>query len=141
MLVSSAIGNGASVKSVDLASLERVGALAAAAAPPPFPFPIDRALAAEGESVFAAECRGCHAPDGARMGQVIPIDEIGTDRHRLDTWTAASAAAFNAYAAGKRLAVQGFQEDRRLRGDAARRHVAERAVSAQRLGADARATC
>ncbi len=100
VLVSSAIGNGASKKSVDLASLERVGEWLRSAAPPPFPFPIDRTLAAEGERVFAAECSRCHAPAGERMGQVIPIDEIGSDRHRLDTWTEASAAAFNATPSG-----------------------------------------
>ena len=96
VLVSSAIGNGASKKSVDLASLTRVGAWLKSATPPPFPFAIDRSLAAEGERIFAAECSRCHAPNGERMGQVIPIDEIGTDRHRLDTWTESSAAAFNA---------------------------------------------
>ena len=137
VLVSSAIGNGASRKSVDLASLERVGEWLKSAAPPPFPFAIDRTLAAEGERVFAAECSRCHAPNGERMGQVIPIDEIGTDRHRLDTWTESSAAAFNATAFRGVMAVQGLQEDRRLRGDAARRDLAQRAVSAQRLGADA----
>lgn len=100
VLVSSAIGNGATKKSVDLASLERVGEWLKSAAPPPFPFAIDRTLAAEGERVFAAECSRCHAPNGERMGQVIPIDEIGTDRHRLDTWTESSAAAFNAIPSG-----------------------------------------
>lgn len=100
VLVSSAIGNGATKKSVDLASLERVGEWLKSAAPPPFPFAIDRTLAAEGERVFAAECSRCHAANGERMGQVIPIDEIGTDRHRLDTWTESSATAFNAIPSG-----------------------------------------
>lgn len=110
VLVSSAIGNGASRKSVDLASLERVGEWLRTAVPPPFPFPIDRALATEGERVFAAECSRCHAPDGERMGEVIPIDEIGTDRHRLDTWTEASAAAFNAQASGAPWPFKGFRK-------------------------------
>ena len=34
------------------------------------------------------------------MGSVIPVSEVGTDVHRLDTWTSASAAAFNAVGAG-----------------------------------------
>jgi hypothetical protein len=110
VLVSSAIGNGASRKSVDLASLERVGEWLRSAAPPPFPFPIDRTLAAEGERVFAAECSRCHAPAGERMGQVIPIDEIGTDRHRLDTWTEAAAAAFNATPSGAPWPFKGFRK-------------------------------
>ena len=110
VLVSSAIGNGASRKSVDLASLERVGEWLRSATPPSFPFPIDQTLAAEGERVFAAECSRCHAPTGDRMGQVIPIDEIGTDRHRLDTWTEASAAAFNATASGASWPFKGFRK-------------------------------
>ncbi len=110
VLVSSAIGNGASKKSVDLPSLERVGAWLRSAAPPPYPLPIDRTLAAEGERVFAAECSRCHAPNGERMGQVIPIEEIGTDRHRLDTWTESSAAAFNATPTGAPWAFKGFRK-------------------------------
>jgi cytochrome c peroxidase len=32
-----------------------------------------------------------------RTGTVIPLDEIGTDRHRLDMWTASAVTAYNAY--------------------------------------------
>ena len=110
VLVGSAIGNGASRKSVDLASLERVGEWLRSAAPPPFPLAIDRTLAAEGERVFAAECSRCHASNGERMGQVIPIDEIGTDRHRLDTWTESAAAAFNATPSGTSRPFKGYRK-------------------------------
>ena len=112
VLISSAIGNGASKKSVDLASLDRIGAwLKTAAAAGHFRFAIDRSAEREGRAgvrrrMFAT----CHAPDGARMGQVIPIDEMGTDRHRLDTWTAASASAFNAIAAGKPWQFKSFRK-------------------------------
>ena len=66
--------------------------------PPPYPFPIDAALAARGEAVWAANCADCHAPGGARFGRTVPIDEIGTDRERFDTWTQANADATNAKA-------------------------------------------
>ena len=66
--------------------------------PPPYPFPIDAALAAQGEAVWAANCAECHAPGGARFGRTVPIDEIGTDRERFDTWTQANADATNAKA-------------------------------------------
>ncbi len=112
VMVSSAIGNGASKTSVDLASLERVGEWLESAAPPPFPFAIDRTLAADGERVFAAECSRCHAPGGQRMGEVIPIDEIGTDRHRLDAWTEAAAVAFNAVPSGASFPFKGFRKTR-----------------------------
>jgi hypothetical protein len=110
VLISSAIGNGASTKSVDLESLARVGEWIRDLRPPAYPFPIDRALANRGAQTFAAECAECHGPSGARMGQVIPIEEVGTDRHRLDTWTSASAAAFNAYAAGVPWQFKGFRK-------------------------------
>ena len=66
--------------------------------PPPYPFPLDAALAARGEAVWAANCAACHAPGGARFGRTVPIDEIGTDRERFDTWTQADADATNAKA-------------------------------------------
>jgi hypothetical protein len=64
--------------------------------PPPYPLPIDDQKAARGKTVFEAECASCHA-DGRdnRLGTVIPIAEIGTDRHRLDTWTQAAADGAN----------------------------------------------
>ena len=100
VLISSAIGNGASARSVDLASLARVGAWLRDLQPPPFPFPIDQTLTGRGSTVFAAECASCHAADGPRMGSVIPLAEVGTDAHRLDTWTSSAATAFNAVGAG-----------------------------------------
>ncbi|HZF08492.1 MAG TPA: hypothetical protein VFE33_06855 [Thermoanaerobaculia bacterium] len=65
--------------------------------PPPYPLPVDAAKAAHGKTVFAAECASCHAPDlDNRLGTVIPIAEIGTDRERLDAWTKAAADGANA---------------------------------------------
>ena len=69
--------------------------------PPPYPFAIDQPLAARGKAVYDRECASCHDRGGARTGTVIPVDEIGTDRHRLDTWTQSSADAFNALTHGK----------------------------------------
>jgi mono/diheme cytochrome c family protein len=95
-LLSSGLGNGATLKSIDVDAIDRLGAWFDDLPPPKYPFPIDAALAEQGRSVFTTACASCHAPGGARTGQVIPIAEVGTDRHRLDTWTARSAAAFNA---------------------------------------------
>lgn len=67
---------------------------------PAYPFPIDRALAAQGETIYKAECASCHASGGARTGTVVPVAEVGTDRHRLDMWTKPSAASYNAYGEG-----------------------------------------
>jgi len=111
VVLSSAIGDGASRKWVDrdmrgwnstdprtMSSLRRVQNYISTKQAPRFPFPIDTGLAAQGAAVYAAECASCHAIGGARTGTVIPVAEVGTDRHRLDMWTKPSAAAYNAYA-------------------------------------------
>ncbi len=97
-VLSSAIGDGASRKSIALSNLERVEKWLLGVPPAPYPFEIDRALAARGRPVFEGQCAQCHAPGGSRTGSVIPVDEVGTDRHRLDMWTAAAANAYNAFA-------------------------------------------
>jgi hypothetical protein len=80
-------------------SLRRIADFMTNAKPPAYPLPVDAALAAEGAAIYAANCAACHAP-GGRVGTIVPLDEVGTDRHRLDMWTPASATAYNAYGAG-----------------------------------------
>ena len=60
---------------------------------PAYPFPIDSALAAQGKPVFDANCAACHA--SARTGTVVPLEEIGTDRGRIDTWNERAAREAN----------------------------------------------
>ena len=98
IVLSSALGDGASPRSIDLRSLERVENWLLDLPPPKYPYPVDAALAAAGEPVYKAECASCHAFGGARTGTVVPLEEIGTDRNRLDMWTAGATAAYNAYA-------------------------------------------
>jgi hypothetical protein len=99
-MLSSGIGNGASRKSINLANLGRLEQWFNELPSPRYPLPIDASLAAQGQPLFTQHCGACHAPDGAQAGAVIPIADVGTDRHRLDMWTPASAAAFNAFADG-----------------------------------------
>ena len=99
-MLSSGIGNGASRKSIGLASLGRLEQWLMELPSPRYPLAIDASLAASGEPVFAQHCASCHAPGGARTGSVVPIGEIGTDAHRVNMWTQESAAAFNAFADG-----------------------------------------
>ncbi len=113
VVLSSAIGDGATVKWVDrdyanwnntdprtMSSLRRIQNYISDTKPPAYPFPIDQALAATGAGVYQTECAGCHAFGGRRAGTVIPVAEVGTDRHRLDMWTPGSAAAYNDYGNG-----------------------------------------
>jgi hypothetical protein len=65
--------------------------------PPRYPLPVDARKAALGKPVFEAECAACHASGrDNRLGTVIPIAEVGTDRERLDAWTKAAADGANA---------------------------------------------
>ena len=90
-------------------SLRRVMNFISDAKPPRYPLAIDQQLVSAGATVFQTECASCHAPDGARFGQVVPISEVGTDRHRLDAWTQPAADALNAYGRGRAWAVSGFR--------------------------------
>lgn len=60
---------------------------------PRYPFAMDKQLAAAGEAVFEKNCAACHSSN--RTGTSIPLDEIGTDRSRLDSWSKAAAIQAN----------------------------------------------
>jgi mono/diheme cytochrome c family protein len=54
---------------------------------PKYPYEIDHKLANEGERVFKRTCAECHGTYGdteTYPERIVPIDEIGTDRARLD---------------------------------------------------------
>lgn len=55
--------------------------------PTPFPFPVDEDKAARGWEVFKAQCADCHAFGGPKIGTVTDLAEIGTDSHRLHSFT------------------------------------------------------
>lgn len=97
---SSAIGDGATQDSIPLDDLDAIEAWLKDKQPPRFPFPVDENLASQGQSVFADRCASCHEFGQERVGTVIPQPEVGTDRHRLEMWTAAAAKAYNEYADG-----------------------------------------
>jgi hypothetical protein len=107
---SSALGDGATQRWVErdyarwnetdpkrMSSLRRVMNYIGDLQAPKYPLPIDPVLAAEGELAYKAQCSACHDPGGAQTGKVIPLAQIGTDRHRLDMWTTGAAAAYNKY--------------------------------------------
>ena len=60
---------------------------------PKYPFPIDQAKAKAGEAVFAQNCALCHVSE--RTGTRVPVEEVGTDRERLNTWSKQAAIESN----------------------------------------------
>ena len=120
---SSALGDGASRKWVErdyarwndpdpkrMSSLRRVMNYIGTLEAPKYPLPVDTALAGEGAPLYQAHCAECHEAGARRTGTVIPVDEIGTDRHRLDMWTANAVSAYNAYGEGYSWKFSGFRK-------------------------------
>ena len=65
--------------------------------PPKYPYPIDEKLAARGQAAFnrvCADCHGTYGKDGRYPEKLVPIDEVGTDRVRLDALTPAHRDAY-----------------------------------------------
>ena len=91
-------------------SLRRVLEYLSDLTPPAYPFAVDSALAVAGAKTYAAACAQCHDANGARANAVIPIGEIGTDRSRLDAWTAEAAEAFNAFGEGRDWKFSSFRK-------------------------------
>ncbi len=85
--ISSAIGDGAQKKWLDVAALKDVEEYLMDLQAPPYPLPIDTELAARGETVWTGACADCHAAGGSRLGTVIPTAEVGTDPERTNAWT------------------------------------------------------
>jgi hypothetical protein len=60
------------------------------------PHAINPQLAATGEAIYKQHCAACHEPGREKTNRVIPLDEIGTDRERFDSWSQAAADQMNA---------------------------------------------
>jgi hypothetical protein len=100
VVLSSAIGDGSTLKSIDLDGLKRVEEFILNLPAPKYPFPIDDAKADKGAAIYQQKCAECHAFDGARTGKIAKVDEVGTDGERHRLWTDDAAAHYNAYAKG-----------------------------------------
>lgn len=116
VVLSSALGDGASPKSLPMDALIRLEKWLEDLPPPRYEelFPIDRALASTGEPIYRQHCARCHAMDGETTGQVLALnDDVWskgvdpnaprprfTDDHRAKMWTPEAAKAYNAYADG-----------------------------------------
>jgi len=97
--LSAAFGTGALPPIIDHVNLGKIERWLLDGSVPPrftdFGFPkeaFDQQLAYKGERIYAERCANCHGATGrdftgAWVGQVTPIEVIGTDRYRLDNYT------------------------------------------------------
>ena len=113
--LSAAFGTGAYPPTLDPPRVERTAKWLLTAKPMPYPYPIDSALAQQGAPIYAEYCAACHgqrdAPfHGEYVGKVVPIEKIGTDRSRLDSYTYLVAA-------NQSTLYAGFEKDWGFRAD------------------------
>jgi mono/diheme cytochrome c family protein len=80
---------------INFDSMERVRNWLMDLPAPRYPFAIDADLAAQGEPIFTQSCASCHSLGGDQLGKVTPIDQVKTDRGRLDSYTYALASNQN----------------------------------------------
>jgi hypothetical protein len=48
-----------------------------------------------GAEIYRQECASCHEPGGTWFGKAVPIETVGTDRTRFDTWAQEDADGAN----------------------------------------------
>jgi mono/diheme cytochrome c family protein len=111
-VVSGAIGDGMTYKSFPRteATLNRMMDFVRLQTPPPSPFStalpasdpfhVNSVAVDAGQAIYLQQCAICHEPGGARYRTPISAVEVGTDRHRLDMWTAAALERYTAYESG-----------------------------------------
>ena len=109
-VLSSALATGTNPKEINLQSLNRIEEWLQEVPPPVYPYEVDRDLAQRGAKVFADNCSSCHGADSQKIGQVIPISEVGTDENRLLHWTASASEAMNNYASDYPWGFSQFRE-------------------------------
>lgn len=72
------------------------------------PYRLDPAQVADGAQIYRVQCALCHDDGGLRTRTVIPIGELGTDRHRIDMWSEAARDRYLAYEPGHDWGFQHF---------------------------------
>ncbi|MDJ0531973.1 MAG: c-type cytochrome [Xenococcaceae cyanobacterium MO_207.B15] len=103
---------------IDFDAIHRVADWLWELPPPVYPYEIDRDLALAGKKIYENNCASCHSFGGSLTGKVTPIDEIGTDPGRLDSYTDELLSNQNTLFAGisYRGKDQRFQNFRKTNG-------------------------
>ena len=112
---SAAFGTGTTPPTLDMERIRRTEEWLWDAKPPAYPYEIDPELQARGAPLYRKYCADCHGAsgrdfDGARVGTVVPIAEIGTDRRRLDSYTFDLAVNQNRLYAGYPWRFKSFRK-------------------------------
>jgi hypothetical protein len=89
---SAAFGTGTTPPTLDIDAERRVEDWLLTKGAPQFPYTIDQDKAQRGAPIYEEYCAACHGAggrdfSGEYVGKVTPIEEIRTDRHRLDSYS------------------------------------------------------
>jgi hypothetical protein len=118
--LSASLGAGVTPETVDHRSVARVAAWLSDLPPPPSPHAPDPEAVERGRAIYMVQCAACHGYqgadgayvfEGAALGTVEPLERIGTDPARLDSYTQAFSDRQNAELfAGTPHAFQRFRK-------------------------------
>jgi hypothetical protein len=78
---------------------------------PAAPKPWEASVVA-GAEIYKDNCAGCHESGGKYFGKVVPIEDIGTDRERFDTWQQEDADGANKVAHEMGVERKGMVKDK-----------------------------
>ncbi len=111
VVISSALGDGGRASAPNFfESMGRVERFLRGSRAPASPYRPDPVLVEDGAAVFAVHCAECHGKEGTKTLTVVPLAEVGTDRHRTDMWTIAARDAYNAYRQNYDYGFKSFQK-------------------------------
>jgi mono/diheme cytochrome c family protein len=97
VIIDSALGLGAPPRPSFVKQMKDIRAYLQRVKPPPYPLApaaTDPDVIA-GRKLYRAHCGDCHEYGGKYFGKVVPIEDIGTDRERFDTWRQEDADGAN----------------------------------------------
>jgi hypothetical protein len=107
---SASFGAGATRENVDIQQLARIKTWIDTLPSPAYPFAIDQTKLERGKLVYDKSCAQCHALGGQYVGQVVPLPEIGTDEHRLNSYTEKLASLQLSYGKGYSWEFKNFKK-------------------------------
>lgn len=107
---SAALGAGVTPTTIDIPRIQRVADWLWQLPPPAYPYAINETKTAKGEKLFQSNCASCHAFSGSQVGKVVPIQEIGTDPYRLDSYTYETLSNQNTLYAGYPWRFKNFRK-------------------------------
>ncbi len=89
---SAAFGTGTTPPTIDTKAIGRLEDWMLDLKAPAYPYSVNKDLVARGAPLYKRYCASCHGANGQefsgdKVGKVTPIDVIGTDRGRLDSYT------------------------------------------------------